>query len=268
VRATIWGCRGSLATAGASTVRVGGNTTSVELRTAGGRLIVLDAGTGIRPLGLSLLGEPPTSLDLILTHLHLDHVEGLAFFAPLFIPDCEITIWGPHQPGSSLEDQIRIWLSPPFFPRYFDELPSKIRFVERGDETWELDGLKITAATVKHPGTTLGYRFEEAGRAFAFIPDNELGLDPEAGVAIAAGADVLFHDAQYTDDEYSTRVGWGHSALSQLPGFLDATAPVQAVMFHHDPSHSDDQLEQMRDVAQDLAGRELALGAEGQTYEV
>src|SRR4051812_47026951 len=114
MRATIWGCRGSLATPGDTTVRYGGNTTSVEVRTASGRLVVLDAGTGIRPLGLAV-PERHEHVDLLLTHLHLDHLEGLGFFAPLFDPECSVTIWGPPQEGSSLEERVRTYLSPPLF---------------------------------------------------------------------------------------------------------------------------------------------------------
>jgi phosphoribosyl 1,2-cyclic phosphodiesterase len=267
VRATIWGCRGSLATPGERTVRYGGNTSSVELRPASGRLVVLDAGTGIRPLGLSLR-EVPERIDLLLTHLHLDHVEGLGFFGPLFVPGCSITIWGPPQEGSSLAERIAGYLSPPFFPRPFDELPAKIEFVELGNETWELDGLTVTSARVTHPGTTLGYRIEEAGRAFTYIPDNELGLEPRSGAELAEGADLLFHDAQYTPEEYGSRVGWGHSCIDDVATFLDATKPGRSVMFHHDPAHSDDFLESMRSTLEDRRGSRVELAAELASYEV
>jgi phosphoribosyl 1,2-cyclic phosphodiesterase len=248
-------------------VRYGGNTSSVELRTASGRLVVLDAGTGIRPLGLSLR-EAPDRIDLLLTHLHLDHVEGLGFFAPLFFADCPITIWGPPQEGSSLAERIAGYLSPPFFPRPFDELPSRIEFVELGEETWRLDGLTITSARVTHPGTTLGYRLEEDGRVFTYIPDNELGLAPESGAALAEGADLLFHDAQYTPEEYRTRVGWGHSSLDDLSGFLHTVEPKKRVMFHHDPSHSDDFLESMRSTVEEQTETGVELAAEQASYEV
>ena len=267
MRATIWGCRGSLATPGERTVRYGGNTSSVEVRPSSGRLVVLDAGTGIRPLGLSLR-EVPDQVDLLLTHLHLDHVEGLGFFGPLFAPGCAITIWGPPQEGSSLADWISGYLSPPFFPRRFEELPSRIEFKELGEETWRLDGLTITSARVTHPGTTLGYRLEEAGRAFTYIPDNELGLAPASGSALADGADLLFHDAQYTPEEYASRVGWGHSSLDDLGTFLGAVEAGRSVMFHHDPSHSDDFLESMRTTLAEQTGIPVELGAEQMTYEV
>jgi phosphoribosyl 1,2-cyclic phosphodiesterase len=267
VRATIWGCRGSLATPGERTVRYGGNTSSVEVRTAAGRLIVLDAGTGIRPLGLSLR-EMPNRIDLLLTHLHLDHVEGLGFFAPLFVPDLPITIWGPPQEGTSLAEWIAGYLSPPFFPRPFGELPSKIEFVELGEETWQLDGLKVTSSRVTHPGTTLGYRLEEDGRTFTYIPDNELGLKADSGAELAEGADVLFHDAQYTPDEYGTRVGWGHSSIDDVSTYLTAMKPGKSVMFHHDPAHSDDFLESMRTTVAEQTGADVELAAELASYEV
>ena len=267
MRVTIWGCRGSLATPGERTVRYGGNTSSVEVRPSSGRLVVLDAGTGIRPLGLSLR-DVPDRVDLLLTHLHLDHVEGLGFFGPLFVPGCSITIWGPPQEGSSLADWITGYLSPPFFPRRFEELPSRIEFRELGEETWQLDGLAITSARVTHPGTTLGYRLEEAGSTFTYIPDNELGLAPESGSGLAHGADLLFHDAQYTPEEYASRVGWGHSSLDDLGRSLGAVEARQSVMFHHDPSHSDDFLESMRTTLEEQTGLGVELAAEQASYEV
>ncbi|HST14608.1 MAG TPA: MBL fold metallo-hydrolase [Gaiellaceae bacterium] len=267
MRATIWGCRGSLATPGERTVRYGGNTSSVELRSASGRLVILDAGTGIRPLGLSLR-EVPDRIDLLLTHLHLDHVEGLGFFAPLFASDRTITIWGPPQEGTPLADWIAKYLSPPFFPRRFEELPSKIEFVELGEETWHLDGLNVTSARVTHPGTTLGYRIEEEGRTFTYIPDNELGLKADSGAELAESADLLFHDAQYTHDEYGSRVGWGHSSIDDVAAYLRAMKPGKAVMFHHDPAHSDDFLESMRATVEEKSGTSVELAAEQASYEV
>lgn len=248
-------------------MRYGGNTSSVELRPESGRLVILDAGTGIRPLGLSLR-EVPERIDLLLTHLHLDHVEGLGFFAPLFAPGCAITIWGPPQDGSSLAERIAGYLSPPFFPRPFEELPSKVEFVELGEETWQLDGLKVTSSRVTHPGTTLGYRLEEDGRTFAYIPDNELGLKADSGAELAQGADVLFHDAQYTPDEYGSRIGWGHSSIDDVATYLDAMKPGKAVMFHHDPAHSDDFLESMQATVDEQTGTEVLLAAELDSYEI
>jgi phosphoribosyl 1,2-cyclic phosphodiesterase len=268
MQTTVWGCRGSLATPGDTTLRYGGNTTSVEVRTSSDRLVVLDAGTGIRALGLSLGEDRPAHIDLLLTHLHLDHVEGLGFFAPLFDPECSITIWGPGQEGSSLADRVSAYLSPPLFPVPFREFGSHVEFVECGAETWQLDGLTVTSARVRHPGNTLGYRLEEGGRTFAFVPDNEPGLDPESGLGLASGADLLFHDAQYTAAEYGSRVGWGHASLEHFADLVRQAAPGRAVMFHHDPAHADADLEQMQSTAEALCERPVELARESLSFDL
>ena len=262
MRAAIWGCRGSLPAPGPGTVRSGGNTTCVAVETAEGRLVVLDCGSGIRLLGDALAADPPRELDILLTHMHLDHVTGLGFFAPLFM-DTTVRIWGPRLGSPTLAESIVSYLSPPLFPIPFAGIPARIEFAEVRDETWQIGGLSVTAAPVQHPGGALGYRLEEGGGALAFIPDNELGLDPDAALALAMGADVLFHDAQYTDAEYATRVGWGHSSLSDFAAFVRRTEPARAFMFHHDPAHDDDTLDAMRYEAARLANREIELAAEG-----
>jgi len=260
VQATIWGCRGSLATPGETTLRYGGNTTSVEVRTGSGRLVVLDAGTGIRRLGLSLAAERPRQVDLLLTHMHLDHVEGLGFFAPLLDPECTVTVWGS---GPGLRERIAAYLSPPLFPIEHDRIPARIEVHEVAAESWSLDELVVSAAAVQHPGGALGFRLEEAGRTLAFIPDNELGLDPESGLELAAGVDVLLHDAQYTEQEYGTRIGWGHTSLDHFAQLVRRAAPKRAVMFHHDPAHDDATLESMERTACELVGARVELAAEG-----
>jgi phosphoribosyl 1,2-cyclic phosphodiesterase len=244
MKARIWGCRGSLATPGPETVRYGGDTSCVEVRTPHGRLIVLDAGTGIRQLGLSL-GGSVKELDLLLTHMHLDHIEGLGFFAPFFDPECTIRVWGPRPLEGSLEELIATYLSPPYFPVPFERIPASISFTELGAESFEIDDVVVTSTSVCHPGSTLGYRLSQNGSSLAYIPDNEPALDRESGLAVAGGADVLFHDAQFTDQEYESRVGWGHSAMSDFVTYLAAAAPKRAVMFHHDPTHADEKLEAM-----------------------
>jgi phosphoribosyl 1,2-cyclic phosphodiesterase len=264
MKARIWGCRGSLSTPGAATVRYGGNTSCVEVRTSAGALVVLDAGTGIRSLGGSLGADPPTELDLLLTHLHLDHIEGLGFFSPLFDPACTIRIWGPRPAAGSLEALVTTYLSPPFFPVPFEQFPATISFTEVSEDTWQIDDLRIATEPVCHPGSTVGYRLSQNGNSLAYIPDNEPALDRRAGLAVAEGADVLFHDAQFTDAEYQARVGWGHSALSDFVRYLDQAAPARAVMFHHDPAHSDAALEAMlADVQAAVDGQPVELAHEG-----
>ncbi len=263
MEARIWGCRGSLATPGEGTVRYGGNTTCVELRTSTGAVVVLDAGTGIRDLGKTLVGSV-TQIDLLLTHLHLDHIEGLGFFAPLFDPACTVRVHGPRPDGGTLAEMIATYLSPPYFPVPFDRIDASISFVEIERETFELDGLRVSSVPVKHPGPTLAYRLSENGSSLAFVPDNEPGLERRSGLEVAGDADLLLHDSQYTDEEYAARIGWGHCSLTHFTAYLRDAAPARAVMVHHDPAHDDSQLEQMLDSARASSGHDhLELGHEG-----
>jgi phosphoribosyl 1,2-cyclic phosphodiesterase len=266
VQARIWGCRGSLATPGGETLRYGGNTTCVEVRAESGAVVVLDAGTGVRDLGRSLAGEKVRELDLLLTHLHLDHIEGLGFLASLFDPECTVRIYGPRPDGGSLEEKLTSYLSPPYFPLPFEHFDADISFHELERDTFELDGLTVSSVPVRHPGPTLAYRLVEDTRSFAFVPDNEPGLDRESGLEVAGGADVLLHDSQYTDEEYAQRVGWGHASLSHLVRYLGDTAPKRAVMVHHDPDHDAAVLEKLLAEARERSGRgedALELGYEG-----
>lgn len=269
MKARIWGCRGSLATPGGATVRYGGNTTCVEVWTASGALVVLDAGTGIRSLGWALAGRQIRELDLLLTHLHLDHIEGLGFFAPLFDPACTIRIYGPRPADGSLEEKIRAYLSPPYFPLPFDRLDARITFEELERDVFDLDSLRVSSTPVRHPGPTLAYRLVEGDRSLVFVPDNEPGLDPSSGLELAGEADILLHDSQYTDEEYSTRVGWGHTSQSDLAHYLRDAAPRRAVMVHHDPSHEDAQLERLLEEVRGASQHpDLTLGHEGLELEL
>jgi phosphoribosyl 1,2-cyclic phosphodiesterase len=252
VRVRVWGCRGSLAAPGPETVRYGGNTSCVEVRLDGGELIILDAGTGIRPLGNSILDELPRTIHLFLTHLHLDHLEGLGFFGPLWRPDIDLHIWGPPSPLRSLERRIARYLSPPLFPVHLSDIPSEPTFHDVPDDDWKIGGARISARPVSHRGPTVGYRLQENGQAIAYIPDHEpaLGVDlravePEwiSGHSVAHAVDALLHDAQYTEEEYPQRIGWGHSSTTHVVTFAEVCEVRQLVMFHHDPMHSDDQLE-------------------------
>jgi len=272
VLARIWGCRGSLATPGPDTVTYGGNTSCVELRLADGTLVVLDAGTGIRRLGMSLTGGPRT-IHLLLTHLHLDHIEGLGFFAPIWDGDTELHVWGPPSARRSLAERIARYLSPPLFPIQLSSIPAQIHFHDVPDDPWAIGAATIVADSVFHPGPTVGYRIQENGAAFAYIPDHEpaLGVDLEhatpdwvSGSRLAAGADVLLHDSQYTEAEYDERVGWGHSSVADTARFAELTRPRRLVLFHHDPQRSDRALEALLDDAFRLAGRDdLVLAREG-----
>jgi len=274
MRARVWGCRGSLATPGPETLRYGGNTSCVEVR-LDGTVLVFDAGTGARQLGAKLAEEGVSDLHLLLTHLHLDHLEGLGFFAPLRRPGNVVHIWGPPSPVRSLADRISRYLSPPLFPVQLSDLDATIHFHDVPDGEWEIAGARITARHVIHLGPTVGYRIEHDGWSLAYLPDHEPALGVElapaqadwiSGYPIAHRADVLLHDAQYTGDEYTARVGWGHSSVDAAVAYARATHAGRLVLFHHDPVHADADLEGMLGHARGLCangGPEPVLAYEG-----
>jgi phosphoribosyl 1,2-cyclic phosphodiesterase len=249
-----------MATPGRETLRTGGNTTCVEV-TADGSRVILDAGTGIRALGAELARDGLQKINICLTHLHLDHIEGLGFFAPFYDPDCEVSLWGPPSSVRTLKERISRYLSSPLFPVEVSDLPARVTFLDAPDGPWEIDGLRMEAWPVSHPGTTLGYRIESDGAALAFIPDHEpaLGLELESltsdwisGFPVADGATLLLHDSQYTEEEYAGRIGWGHSSIRQTVTFAAKTRAESTLLFHHDPVHTDDDLDAHCDRAREL----------------
>jgi phosphoribosyl 1,2-cyclic phosphodiesterase len=278
LRTKIWGCRGSLATPGPATVEYGGNTSCVEVMIGDDEALVLDAGTGIRELGVDLLRRGTRRIHLFLTHLHLDHLEGLRFFAPLWDPSASVDIWGPRSPVLSLQDRILRTFSPPLFPLDLRDVPARITFHDLPGKPWRRDGISLFSDLVLHPGPTLGYRLEIGGASLAYLPDHEpelagiegRTLDWISGSALANGADVVLHDAQYTEEEYATRIGWGHSSIDAAVAFCGAVGANQLVLFHHDPEHSDRDLESLENRARalNLPGRTPPLLArEGMTID-
>jgi phosphoribosyl 1,2-cyclic phosphodiesterase len=253
VRARLWGTRGSIAVSSADTVRYGGNTAAVELLCAGGRIVVLDGGSGIRAMATH--PDSATRVDILLSHLHMDHVQGLPFFTPLLDPEVEVHVWGPVSTTRTLRERITRYLSPPLFPVRVRELPN-VFFHDVLPGSFQLGSISVTADLICHPGATLGYRLEEEGSILAYMPDHEPALgnpsfpdSPEwtSGYALAEGVDVLIHDAQYNDAEYSAKVGWGHSSITHLHAFAEMTRPRRLVTFHHDPSHSDEALDDLHE---------------------
>jgi len=261
VHARFWGSRGSLAAPGPDTVRIGGNTSCVEVRVDDGSLLILDSGTGIRALGASLDGSAPGRIDILLSHLHLDHLEGLGFFAPLWDARSELHIWGPPSPTRSLTDRISRYLSPPLFPVRLGEVPAAVELHDTPAEPWTIGSATVTARPIVHRGPTVGYRIEDGARSLAYLTDHEpaLGIDLAtadpgwvSGFEVAAGADVLIHDCQYTEEEYPPRAGFGHSSTQHVAAFARLAGAKRLLLFHHDPNHSDDELESLCDRVREL----------------
>jgi phosphoribosyl 1,2-cyclic phosphodiesterase len=277
VRVRLWGTRGSLAAPGADTARYGGNTSCVEVRGAQGTVLVLDAGTGIRPLGRSLAGTV-RCIHLMLTHLHMDHIQGLGFFDPLFDPEVETHLWGPASMTLDLRRRLVRYLSPPLFPVHLRDVP-RLVLHDLGDEEFEIGEFRVTAGRVCHPGFTLGYRVATDGAALAYLPDHEPALgvqhfplleDWTSGCALAREVDLLIHDAQYSLAEYAGHIGWGHSALDHTLAFARLARVRHLVTFHHDPAHADEDIDRMTAEATASARVPFTVtaGAEGAVFEV
>jgi ribonuclease BN (tRNA processing enzyme) len=251
MKINLLGVRGSIPTTAIENQFYGGQTSSM-LVSEDDELLVLDAGSGIQGFNTE---EIPANrrVDILLTHLHLDHIQGLGFFKPLFMPDMEVHIWGPSS-TTSLHSRISRYLSPPLFPVLVRDLPCKLELHEIGNSAFEIGHFNIQSTYVIHPGPTLGFRVKGNKSVFTYIPDHEPALGRNgiikdrkwtSGFDIAQDADLLYHDGQYTVEEYTPRRGWGHSNFNDALQFASVTGVKYLLIGHHDPSHSDSQLTQM-----------------------
>ena len=280
MQVTLWGTRGSMAAPSAQTARYGGNTSCVEVRGSDGTVLVLDGGTGIHPLGLTL---PPSlkRVDVLLTHLHMDHIQGLGFFGPMYRPDIELHIWGPASTTQSLQARLKRYFSPPLFPVRLSELSSRPIFHEVPCGETDIGEFRVASATVCHPGPTVGYRITGPdGRVLTYLPDHEPALgvltfpslprEWTSGGLLAAESDVLIHDSQYTTNEYASRCGWGHSTFRHTLDFAALTEARRLVTFHHDPDHTDTDLDRlMAEAVQEARPTcEVTPGCEGLSFAV
>lgn len=248
----LWGVRGSIPTTGPETEHYGGNTSCVTVA-HDDYILVLDGGTGIRQLSGTYY---PASkrIDVLLSHLHLDHIQGLGFFSPLFDASKEIHIWGPASSSQSLFSRLSRYLSPPLFPVLLRDLPCKLHLHEIGNSHFETGPFQVQSSYVIHPGPTVGYRITGKNSVFTFIPDHEPALGNKgiikeqkwvSGYDLAQGADLLLHDSQFTQEEYLQRRGWGHSTIADAGLFASLTEVKRILLSHHDPSHSDAFLDDM-----------------------
>lgn len=252
MKVRLHGTRGSYPTSSDSCQTYGGNTPCVEVIN-GEKRIVLDAGTGI--LGIDFDADyPDARIDIFLTHLHMDHIQGLAFCKPLFNPNREIHLWGPGGSYEPLQARLNRYLSPPLFPIPLRDIPGKLHIHEMPETPVELGNFTILGNYISHPGPTLGFRIQSGKKTMTYLPDHEpvIGRDhlyPQdawvSGFDLAHGSDLLIHDAQYSREEYKTKIGWGHSTLEMAGEFCERTGAKRLLLFHHDPNHTDAELTRM-----------------------
>src|ERR1051326_6396976 len=291
-----WGVRGSIPVPGPGTVRYGGNTSCVEGR-AEDELIVLDAGTGIRELGLALeneFGGKPIRMTLLITHVHWDHIHGFPFFGPSYQQKNQIRILGYDGHGPGLSDILKEQMAAPVFPVTLHDLEAKIQIEKLETNDFNIGKVRIRSHFVNHPGACVGYRVFSSTGSFAYLPDNESyeackmhsansdPLTPEQAkkrtgeeraelIKFLQGCDILILDSQYTDQEYHAHIGWGHGSLSSAVGLARDAAVGKLVLFHHDPEHDDAKVDAMLAHARKLAANagakfEVEAAREGNDY--
>lgn len=295
-RIKFWGVRGSIPVPGPTTIGYGGNTTCVEVRT-NGNIIVLDAGSGIRGLGLALnqeFGAAPINLTLLLTHTHWDHIQGLPFFLPAYQAKNTIQVYGYQGARAGLATILAAQMELPFFPVSWKNLPGTIKVRELKKMEFNIGDVRIRSRFLNHPGVCAGYRLFTKEGSIAFLPDNEpfeplkLKLAERDGVhaqraraeavvkrsqlvEFLKDTDVLILDTQYTDEKYQEHIGWGHGALSRVVSLALEARAKKLFLFHHDPGHDDRQIDEMLERARLLvveSGRKLEVEAAREGAEI
>jgi phosphoribosyl 1,2-cyclic phosphodiesterase len=290
MRVKFWGVRGSVPTPGPTTVRYGGNTTSMQLLgeddpKIDGAYLVIDAGTGIRELGLELMKQPkPLKINLLVTHTHMDHINGFPFFIPAFVPGTVINIYGPVHYEKKLEEIFAAQMDYSYFPISTAQLAADITFHDLKECEFDLGSLHVVTHYMNHPVLTLGYRITDGRRSFIYTGDHEpyydfINEDSHPGelddefediqaivnqqnerlIQFFSGADTLVCDSAFTPDEYPSHKGWGHSSTDHAVDWAVAAGVKKLVLFHHEPLHSDDKLDEMLVYAR---GRAREKGAE------
>jgi phosphoribosyl 1,2-cyclic phosphodiesterase len=280
---TFWGVRGSVPTPGRATVKYGGNTSCIEVR-ADGQLIILDAGTGIRLLGLALAKEfngSPIDITLLITHTHWDHIQGFPFFLPAYEPKNTIRVLGYEGARQGLGSTLAGQMESPYFPIALQQMPGNVVIEELQSFDFQIGKVRASAATVNHPGIAVGYRLETSAGSIAYLPDNEpfhghqhgyeqerIDLQNRKLIDFITGVDMLIMDSQYDSDEYSKHIGWGHGCVDEVVRLAMLAQVKRLYLFHHDPGHDDAKVDKMLDHAREIAkGSQLEVFAstEGET---
>jgi phosphoribosyl 1,2-cyclic phosphodiesterase len=245
-----WGSRGSPPTSGQQYLKYGGDTTCIQITAQSGQTVIIDAGTGIRQLGESLGSN--AACYLLLTHAHLDHVAGFNFFKPLFHGDSVVEIQNSCFSGVTVEKIFNTLMSPPLFPITPKDLKATVRYRTDLTGTFSIGSLGVETIALNHPNGGFGFRFTEAGRCFVFLTDNEIGFDHGAGtgfddyISFARNADLLFHDAEFTPDEYRLRRGWGHSTYTEALDLGLRSGAKRLGLFHLNQNRTDRQMDQIQ----------------------
>jgi len=243
-----WGVRGTVPCPGPATVRYGGNTACVEVM-CGGQRLIFDAGTGLRALGASLAGQDGLDAHIFLTHTHIDHINGFPFFRPAYSPGNSFQLWAGHLAGSNgtLQEVLSGIMRAPLFPVPLDIMHACIAFHDfKAGEVFELaSGVVLRTAPLNHPNGATGYRIDYAGKAVCYVTDTEHreGELDRTIVELIRGSQIVIYDATYTEEEYPTYRGWGHSTWNEGVRLCQAAKAGRLVAFHHDPDHDDDALD-------------------------
>jgi len=283
VRVTFWGVRGSIPTPGSDTRRWGGNSSCLEVRHEGADPLVLDCGTGARGLGRKLLSEPGRSLDLLFTHLHMDHVFGLPFFLPIYTPGFDVRITVPAFSPTDARAKLARYLNGVYHPTRLRDLADGVTFhAIRSGRSLSKGPLQIEALSLNHPGGSLGYRVTGGGRAVAYITDTAPFARPGEGVeadqspvapeqrviAFLAGCDLIIYDTMYSREEYLEKMTWGHSYPEYAAALCRAAGCERLVLFHHLPDDSDDELDRRAEQWSTHREPRVEIAREGQTLVV
>ena len=270
-----WGARGSIPVSGREYLRYGGDTPCIEIRTGDDRIVIIDAGSGIRRLGNRLITEKRHDVALIFTHAHWDHIMGFPFFKPIYRSSTHIDMFGCPFAQDSVRQMISHIMAPPNFPLNFVDITADIRYQDACEETFHLGSLTVTPIPISHPNQGMGYCFEESGKSFVFLTDNELtyqhpgGLAYEDYVTFAKGADLLIHDAEYRPPEYRMTRAWGHSVYTDALRLALDAGVGRLGLFHHNQERTDDAVDEMAaDCRRIAADRPLECFALRQDMEI